>query len=97
MLCSGKTFTMTGSPDNPGLTPKAIHELYRLIAEKKSLTVTVSTYFVELYNDSLVVRTVMTCYTNHTLLCRRVCFLLTFECVSSICILYVYTGLVLEA
>eukprot|EP01039_Chlorochromonas_danica_P003382 gene3382-3707_t len=51
---SGKTFTMTGSPDSPGLTPKAIDELFRLIAERRHLQVKVTTYFVELYNDNLV-------------------------------------------
>jgi chromosome segregation ATPase len=50
---SGKTFTMTGSPSMPGLTPKAIYELYRLIDEKVHLQVKVTTYFVELYNDNL--------------------------------------------
>lgn len=51
---SGKTFTMTGSPELPGLTPRAIDELFRLIKERKHLTVKVTTYFVELYNDNLV-------------------------------------------
>jgi hypothetical protein len=51
---SGKTFTMTGSPTMPGLTPKAIDELFRLINERVHLNVKVTTYFVELYNDNLV-------------------------------------------
>ena len=51
---SGKTFTMTGSPTLPGLTPQAIEEIFSLIKEKTHLTVKVSTYFVELYLDSLV-------------------------------------------
>ncbi len=51
---SGKTFTMTGSPSNPGLTPKAISELYRLMDERVHLQIKVTTYFVELYNDNLV-------------------------------------------
>jgi hypothetical protein len=51
---SGKTFTMTGSPSMPGLTPKAIYELYRLINEKVHCNCKVTTYFVELYNDNLV-------------------------------------------
>jgi hypothetical protein len=51
---SGKTFTMTGSPSLPGLTPKAIYELYRLINEKVHCNCKVTTYFVELYNDNLV-------------------------------------------
>lgn len=51
---SGKTFTMTGSPGMPGLTPKAIDELFRLVDERVHLNVRVTTYFVELYNDNLV-------------------------------------------
>merc|ERR1711871_750353 len=51
---SGKTFTMTGSPTLPGLTPRAIDEIFNLIKEKTHLTVKVSTYFVELYLDNLV-------------------------------------------
>jgi len=53
---SGKTFTMTGSPELPGLTPRAIHELYDLIeaANNSGTTVTVKSYFMELYNDQLV-------------------------------------------
>jgi hypothetical protein len=51
---SGKTFTMTGSKDMPGITPKSIAELFRLIKERKHCKIKVSTYFVELYNDNLV-------------------------------------------
>lgn len=53
---SGKTFTMTGSPTMPGLTPKSITEMFRLIGERRHCTTRVTTYFVELYNDNLVVR-----------------------------------------
>jgi hypothetical protein len=52
---SGKTWTMTGSEANPGLTPRAIGEMFRLISERTHCTTRVSTYFVELYNDNLVV------------------------------------------
>ena len=45
---------MTGSPEMPGLTPSAINELYRLIQEKSHCVIKVSSYFVELYNDTLV-------------------------------------------
>jgi len=44
---------MTGSPELPGLTPRAITELYTLISKLKNCEVTVTTYFVELYNDNL--------------------------------------------
>jgi DNA repair exonuclease SbcCD ATPase subunit len=51
---SGKTFTMTGTPSNPGLTPKAINEMWRLFAERPQWNYKVSTYFVELYNDNVI-------------------------------------------
>lgn len=51
---SGKTHTMTGNPAMPGLTPKAIDELFRLVEEKTTCVCHVSTYFIELYNDNLV-------------------------------------------
>lgn len=45
---------MTGSASMPGLTPRAIDEIYRLIKERTHCTSKVTTYFVELYNDNLV-------------------------------------------
>ena len=51
---SGKTFTMTGSPSEPGLTPRAVAEIFRLIEDRKHCDCTVTCYFVELYNDQLV-------------------------------------------
>lgn len=44
---------MTGSPDLPGLTPRAIDELFVLISKMRNCEVAVTTYFVELYNDNL--------------------------------------------
>ena len=51
---SGKTFTMTGSPSEPGLTPRAVCEIFRLIEDRKHCDCKVTAYFVELYNDQLV-------------------------------------------
>jgi hypothetical protein len=51
---SGKTHTMTGNSFQPGITPSAITELFRLKKEKAHCNISVSTYFVELYNDNLV-------------------------------------------
>ncbi len=45
---------MTGSPSMPGLTPKAIAEMYRLVDERKHMNIRITTYFVELYNDTIV-------------------------------------------
>ena len=51
---SGKTFTMTGSDSLPGLTPRAITELFDGIANTKTSETKVTAYFVELYNDQVV-------------------------------------------
>lgn len=51
LLCR---FTMTGSNDLPGLTPRAVHELFNVIPTMKNTTVRVRSYFIELYNDNLV-------------------------------------------
>ena len=44
---------MTGSADMPGLTPRAITELYDGMAKNKACDSKVSAYFVELYNDQV--------------------------------------------
>ena len=38
----------------PGLTPRAIEEIFRLVREKSHCTCKISSYFLELYNDALV-------------------------------------------
>ena len=45
---------MTGSPSEPGLTPRAVCEIFRLIEDRKHCDCKVTAYFVELYNDQLV-------------------------------------------
>lgn len=45
---------MTGSPGNPGLTPRVVDEIFSLIKQKQHCKSQVSSYFVELYNDNLV-------------------------------------------
>ena len=45
---------MTGSLEQRGLTPRAVSELFSSIGNMKDSTVTVRSYFVELYNDQLV-------------------------------------------
>lgn len=44
---------MTGSPELPGLTPRTIDEIFLLASKMKNCELTVSSYFVELYNDNL--------------------------------------------
>ena len=51
---SGKTFTMEGSPENPGVNVRGLHELFRVIQERKpewnyNLCVSV----LEIYNESI--------------------------------------------
>jgi hypothetical protein len=52
---SGKTFTMTGVPGNPGVTPRAMDELFSVLNHLPShYKWEVSCYMVELYLDTLV-------------------------------------------
>lgn len=52
---SGKTFTIYGSEGNPGLTPRAISELFKIIKrDSKKFSFTLKAYMVELYQDTLI-------------------------------------------
>ncbi|KAL8038155.1 hypothetical protein ABFX02_11G085900 [Erythranthe guttata] len=52
---SGKTFTIYGSENNPGLTPRAISEVFRIIKhDSKKLSFSLKVYMVELYQDTLI-------------------------------------------
>ncbi|WOK95314.1 kinesin-like calmodulin-binding protein [Canna indica] len=52
---SGKTFTIYGSESNPGLTPRATAELFRVIKRDSSkYSFALKAYMVELYQDTLV-------------------------------------------
>ncbi|CAA0813431.1 Kinesin-like calmodulin-binding protein [Striga hermonthica] len=52
---SGKTFTIYGSESNPGLTPRAISELFRIIKhDSKKFSFSLKAYMLELYQDTLI-------------------------------------------
>mmetsp|Transcript_32875 Transcript_32875/g.57426 ORF Transcript_32875/g.57426 Transcript_32875/m.57426 type:complete len:918 (+) Transcript_32875:953-3706(+) len=52
---SGKTFTIQGTPDNPGVTPRAMHEMFGVLRKLPShYEWKVTCYMVELYLDVLV-------------------------------------------
>ncbi|KAI3462271.1 hypothetical protein Pfo_018934 [Paulownia fortunei] len=52
---SGKTFTIYGSESNPGLTPRAISELFRIMKrDNKKFSFSLKVYMVELYQDTLI-------------------------------------------
>ncbi|PIN12565.1 Kinesin (KAR3 subfamily) [Handroanthus impetiginosus] len=52
---SGKTFTIYGSESKPGLTPRAISELFRIMKrDDKKFSFTLKAYMVELYQDTLI-------------------------------------------
>lgn len=47
---SGKTFTIYGNEKDPGLTPRGVHELFRIInRDSGKYTFSVSIYMLELY------------------------------------------------
>ncbi|XP_022739576.1 kinesin-like protein KIN-14E isoform X2 [Durio zibethinus] len=52
---SGKTFTIYGSDSNPGLTPRAIAELFKILRrDSNKFSFSLKAYMVELYQDTLV-------------------------------------------
>lgn len=52
---SGKTFTIYGSNNNPGLTPRATTELFKILKrDGNKFSFSLKAYMVELYQDTLV-------------------------------------------
>jgi len=52
---SGKTYTMYGTKERPGITPRAIEEVYHVLSQMESFCdIKVSCYMVELYMDTLI-------------------------------------------
>ena len=52
---SGKTHTINGSPSSPGLTPRAIEELFRNIErDSTKYTFKLNVYMLELYQETLL-------------------------------------------
>ncbi|XP_057851588.2 kinesin-like protein KIN-14I isoform X2 [Cryptomeria japonica] len=52
---SGKTFTVYGSDRNPGLTPRATGELFKILRrDSNKFSFSLKAYMVELYQDTLV-------------------------------------------
>ncbi|KDP24905.1 hypothetical protein JCGZ_24283 [Jatropha curcas] len=52
---SGKTFTIYGSENNPGLTPRATGELFKILRrDSKKFSFSLKAYMLELYQDILV-------------------------------------------
>lgn len=52
---SGKTYTMLGTPEEPGIAPRAFTRLFQLLDEGRARQeAAVSTYMLELYNDKLI-------------------------------------------
>ncbi|KAL4197980.1 hypothetical protein AMTRI_Chr03g137920 [Amborella trichopoda] len=52
---SGKTFTIYGSESNPGLTPRATAELFKILRrDRNKFTFSLKVYMLELYQDTLV-------------------------------------------
>lgn len=52
---SGKTYTMYGSKEKPGITPRSIDELYHILAQMESFCdIKVSCHMLELYMDTLI-------------------------------------------
>eukprot|EP00347_Sterkiella_histriomuscorum_P020482 403337633 len=50
---SGKTWTIQGQPGNPGLTPRAIQELFQIVSTMNMHKIQLKCYMIELYKDEL--------------------------------------------
>uniref|UniRef100_A0A7S0R8D5 Kinesin-like protein n=1 Tax=Pyramimonas obovata TaxID=1411642 RepID=A0A7S0R8D5_9CHLO len=51
---SGKTHTINGSGENPGLTPRAVKELFKVVQrDSNKFSFSITCYMVELYQDNL--------------------------------------------
>lgn len=50
---AGKSFTIQGSPSNPGIAPRSFTELYKILSAMNNYTHRVECYMVELYLDTL--------------------------------------------
>ncbi|XP_058501500.1 uncharacterized protein LOC131470028, partial [Solea solea] len=50
---SGKTYTMMGAKQNPGVNIRSIRELLRICADKEKVSYTLKISMLEIYNDSL--------------------------------------------
>ena len=52
---SGKTFTINGPDSNPGIVPRSLEELYRLVgAATGKAAISLKVYMLELYQDKLI-------------------------------------------
>ena len=50
---AGKTHTMTGPPDDPGVIRRAVQELFRLCSERTEVTSQLEISIVEIYNENI--------------------------------------------
>lgn len=48
---SGKTYTMLGSPDNPGILPCALRDIFKAIQTEKENQYKVVISYLEIYNE----------------------------------------------
>jgi len=51
---SGKTFTLTGAPGNPGIIPLAISDLFGLIRATPDREFLLRASYLELYNETII-------------------------------------------
>ena len=68
ILGSGKTFTMMGTPDNPGLTPRICENLFARMVEP-TMTYRCEVSYLEIYNER--VRDLLQRRTGQSLFCLK--------------------------
>uniref|UniRef100_A0A834RCS1 Kinesin-like protein n=2 Tax=Sarcoptes scabiei TaxID=52283 RepID=A0A834RCS1_SARSC len=50
---SGKTYTMMGPEDNPGITPRFLNDLFRRVSNSSNIDFIVNVSFMEIYNEKI--------------------------------------------
>lgn len=50
---SGKTFTMLGNPDKPGILPCSLRDIFNLIEKDAESTYNVFCSYIEIYNENI--------------------------------------------
>eukprot|EP00045_Choanoeca_perplexa_P021788 m.7349 g.7349 ORF g.7349 m.7349 type:complete len:74 (-) comp8804_c0_seq1:634-855(-) len=54
LLGSGKTYTMMGTADNPGVNRRAVKELIRICDEREHIEYEMAVSLLEIYNEKIM-------------------------------------------
>lgn len=53
-MCIGKSFTMNGSEEDPGVIPMAIQDVFSFVESNKSIKFLLRLSYLEIYNENII-------------------------------------------